>query len=104
MTGNRAERSLAKVLTWRLFAASNTLVCGVFFVGDINAALKIAGMDTALKTVSQRISGFFLAGMLVGCCVFFVLLSCMTLNSFGRCNIVLRCGQTHHGILLGKGP
>ena len=50
--GDSAQRSLAKALLWRVFAASNTLICGVFLAKDFSVASKIAGSDTVVKTVS----------------------------------------------------
>lgn len=51
-TGDSAKRSLAKAVLWRVFAASNTLICGVFLAKDLSVASKIAGTDTIFKTVS----------------------------------------------------
>ncbi|CAN0073445.1 unnamed protein product, partial [Sphacelaria rigidula] len=51
-TGDSAKRSLAKATLWRLFAASNTLICGIFLAKDLSVASKIAGSDTVFKTVS----------------------------------------------------
>lgn len=53
-TGDSAKRSLAKAVLWRVFAASNTLICGVFLAKDLSVASKIAGTDTIFKTVSTR--------------------------------------------------
>lgn len=50
--GDSAKRSLAKAVLWRVFAASNTLICGVFLARDLSVASKIAGSDTIFKTVS----------------------------------------------------
>mmetsp|Transcript_7691 Transcript_7691/g.11574 ORF Transcript_7691/g.11574 Transcript_7691/m.11574 type:complete len:213 (+) Transcript_7691:35-673(+) len=44
------QRSLAKALLWRLFAAGNTLICGIFIARDLSVALKIVGSDTVFKT------------------------------------------------------
>lgn len=52
--GDSAKRSLAKAVLWRVFAASNTLICGVFLARDLSVASKIAGSDTLFKTVSER--------------------------------------------------
>ncbi|CAM9722251.1 unnamed protein product [Pylaiella littoralis] len=49
-TGDSAKRSLAKAVLWRVFAASNTLICGVFLAKDLSVASKIAGTDTIFKT------------------------------------------------------
>ncbi|CAM9697971.1 unnamed protein product, partial [Hapterophycus canaliculatus] len=49
-TGDSAKRSLAKAVLWRVFAASNTLICGVFLAKDLSIASKIAGTDTIFKT------------------------------------------------------
>ncbi|CAM9931239.1 unnamed protein product, partial [Sphacelaria rigidula] len=49
-TGDSAKRSLAKATLWRLFAASNTLICGIFLAKDLSVASKIAGSDTVFKT------------------------------------------------------
>lgn len=51
--GDSAQRSLAKAVLWRVFAASNTLICGVFLARDLSVASKIAGTDTFFKTVSS---------------------------------------------------
>jgi uncharacterized membrane protein len=54
-----AQRSLAKAVLWRIFAAANTLVCGAFLAKDFSIAAKIAGSDTIVKTalfyVNERI-------------------------------------------------
>lgn len=50
--GDSTKRSLAKAVLWRVFAASNTLICGVFLAKDLSVASKIAGTDTIFKTVS----------------------------------------------------
>lgn len=52
-SGDSAKRSLAKAVLWRVFAASNTLICGVFLARDLSVASKIAGTDTVFKTVSH---------------------------------------------------
>lgn len=51
-SGDSTKRSLAKAVLWRVFAASNTLICGVFLAKDLSVASKIAGTDTIFKTVS----------------------------------------------------
>lgn len=51
-TGDSTKRSLAKAVLWRAFAATNTLICGVFLAKDLSVAYKIAGTDTIFKTVS----------------------------------------------------
>ncbi|CAN0376311.1 unnamed protein product, partial [Laminaria digitata] len=48
--GDSTKRSLAKAVLWRVFAASNTLICGVFLAKDLSIASKIAGTDTIFKT------------------------------------------------------
>lgn len=57
--GDSAKRSLAKAILWRIFAASNTLICGIFLAKDLGVASKIAGTDTIFKTalfyVNERI-------------------------------------------------
>lgn len=54
-SGDSTKRSLAKAVLWRVFAASNTLICGVFLAKDLSVASKIAGTDTLFKTVSERV-------------------------------------------------
>ncbi|CAM9877577.1 unnamed protein product [Ectocarpus fasciculatus] len=49
-SGDSTKRSLAKAVLWRVFAASNTLICGVFLAKDLSVASKIAGTDTVFKT------------------------------------------------------
>eukprot|EP00752_Nemacystus_decipiens_P010440 g9301.t1 len=49
-SGDSTKRSLAKAVLWRVFAASNTLICGVFLAKDLSVASKIAGTDTLFKT------------------------------------------------------
>lgn len=56
-TGDSTKRSLAKAVLWRVFAASNTLICGVFLAKDLSVASKIAGTDTLFKTVSASLVG-----------------------------------------------
>lgn len=51
--GDSAKRSLAKAVLWRIFAASNTLICGIFLAKDLSIASKIAGTDTIFKTVGR---------------------------------------------------
>lgn len=57
--GDSAKRSLAKAVLWRIFAASNTLICGIFLAKDLSIASKIAGTDTIFKTalffVNERV-------------------------------------------------
>ncbi|CAM9300384.1 unnamed protein product [Choristocarpus tenellus] len=48
--GDSNERSLAKAVLWRVFAAANTLICGTFLAKDFSVASKIAGSDTFFKT------------------------------------------------------
>jgi uncharacterized membrane protein len=44
------QRSLAKVLIWRLFAIVNTLTMAIFISKDMSMASKIAGSDAFFKT------------------------------------------------------
>lgn len=48
--GDSWTRSLLKALVWRVFAASNTLVSAGLLAGAWDAALKIAGADSVIKT------------------------------------------------------
>lgn len=51
-TGDSSQRSLAKALAWRLFAACNTLFAAtVLTKGKAGVASKIAGSDSVVKTV-----------------------------------------------------
>lgn len=51
-TGDSSQRSLAKALAWRLFAAINTLFAAVVLTkGKAGVAGKIAGSDSVVKTV-----------------------------------------------------
>merc|ERR1712087_864519 len=50
--GDSSQRSLAKALAWRLFAAINTLFAAVVLTkGKAGVAGKIAGSDSVVKTV-----------------------------------------------------
>lgn len=50
--GDSAQRSLAKAIAWRLFAATNTFfAAAVLSKGSAGAAGKIAGSDSVIKTV-----------------------------------------------------
>jgi len=50
--GDSSQRSLAKALAWRLFAALNTLFAAtVLTKGKAGVASKIAGSDSVVKTV-----------------------------------------------------
>jgi uncharacterized membrane protein len=50
--GDSSQRSLAKALAWRLFAACNTLFAAtVLTKGKAGVASKIAGSDSVVKTV-----------------------------------------------------
>ncbi|CAM9623028.1 unnamed protein product [Discosporangium mesarthrocarpum] len=48
--GDSNQRSLAKAVLWRVFAAANTLFCGAILAKDLSVASKIAGSDTFFKT------------------------------------------------------
>jgi uncharacterized membrane protein len=48
--GDSWTRSLMKALVWRVFAASNTLISAGLLAGAWDAALKIAGADSVIKT------------------------------------------------------
>ncbi|CAM9101849.1 unnamed protein product [Chrysoparadoxa australica] len=48
--GDSTQRSLAKAVLWRVFAAANTLICSAFLAKDLGIAGKIAGADTVFKT------------------------------------------------------
>jgi len=51
-SGDSSQRSLAKALAWRLFAACNTLFAAtVLTKGKAGVASKIAGSDSVVKTV-----------------------------------------------------
>jgi uncharacterized membrane protein len=48
--GDSMGRSLLKALVWRVFAATNTLISAGLLSGAWDAAIKIAGSDTIIKT------------------------------------------------------
>ncbi|KAG8458893.1 hypothetical protein KFE25_004227 [Diacronema lutheri] len=49
-SGDTMGRSLLKALVWRVFAATNTLISAGLLAGQWDAAFKIAGSDTLIKT------------------------------------------------------
>lgn len=50
--GDTSQRSLAKAIAWRIFAATNTLFAAIVLTkGKAGAASKIAGTDSVVKTL-----------------------------------------------------